>query len=253
MTGSALALALTLVAPAALAARAAHAAPPPRPAPAPKNTAAAEQTKQINAAQATVNEIKADQKRLKDKLTTEFESKEEWKNTAANFKKAQTAYDKAKKDAMRTLAAKPEYKKLLAEKDAARTKVDELNKQREPDPTAIAKAGTDLATKSTALKKLEADAVANDEKVLAAKEAFEVADKEMKALDAEVEGALTSDPDYVAVQQQLDQAEAQVKQLRDAAAAARKQDQQSKAAASRAASAAKTTSTPRRSRGGEGQ
>jgi chromosome segregation ATPase len=219
------ALALSLAAAAAPRANAAQTTPrPPNP-----NT---EARKQISAAQAQVTQIKSDQKRLKDKLMTEFEGKEEWKNTAANFKKAQAAYDKTKKDALKTLTAKPEYKKLVQEKETARLKLDELNKQRDRDPSAITRAGTELANKGTALKKMEADAVANDEKVLAAKEQFDKADKEMKALDQEVEGALTSDPDYVAIQQQLEQAEAQVKQMRDTLAQQQKSAQQSKASAS---------------------
>ena len=216
-----------------------------QPAPNPKTEA----RKQISLAQTEVNNIKAEQKRVKDKLMGEFESKEEWKNTLANHKKAKAEYEKAQKAALRAMAAKPEYKKLSQERQAAQTKYEEINKERSRNPDAIARAGTEVSKLALAMKKMENDAVANDDKALAAKEALEKADKEMKALDEEVEGALMSDPDYIAIQQQLEQAEAQVKQMRDQLAQQTKAEQQSKAAAGRAAS---QTRRPPRAPSGEG-
>ena len=213
-----------------------------QPAPNPK----VEARRQIAAAQVQVNEIKAEQKRVKDQLMGEFESKEEWKNTLTNHKKAKAEYDKAEKAAMRAMTAKPEYKKLAQERQAAQAKYDEIIKQRNPSPDAIARAGTEVSKIALAMKKMENDAVANDDKALAAKEAFEKAEKEMKALEEEVEGALMSDPDYLQIQQQLEQAEAQVKQMRDQLAQQTKSEQQAKAAAGRSA---RPTRTPRGAEG----
>jgi chromosome segregation ATPase len=220
-----------------------------QPAPNPK----AEARKQIAAAQAQVNDIKAEQKRVKDQLMTEFESKEEWKNTLTNHKKAKAEYEKAEKLALRATMAKPEYKKLAEERKAAQADYEEITKQRNPNPDAIARAGTEVSKIALALKKMENDAVANDDKALATKEAFEKAEKEMKALEEEVEGALMSDPDYIQIQQQLEQAEAQVKQMRDALAQQTKSEQQAKAAAGRAASESRRAprGAPRGARGAD--
>jgi chromosome segregation ATPase len=188
---------------------------------------------------------------VKDKLMAEFESKEEWKNTVTTHRKAKAAYDKAKKDALRATHAKPEYKKLVQEREALRTEVEQLQNARNPDPATITRTATELTEKASALKKMEAETVANDDKVLEAKEEYEKAEKEMQALDEEVEGALMSDPDYLAVQQQLEQAEAQVKQMRDQLAQQTKAEQQSKAAAGRAASEARRAAS-RGPRGAEG-
>ena len=208
-----------------------------QPAPNPK----VEARRQISAAQAEVNLIKADQKRVKDQLMTEFESKEEWKNTLANHKKAKSEYEKAQKAALRAAMAKPEYKKIMQEWQAAQAKYEEIIKSRNPNPDAIARAGTEVSKLALARKKMENDAIANDDKALAAKEALEKAEKEMKALDEEVEGALMSDPDYIAIQQKLEQAETQVKQMRDQLAQQTKAEQQSKAAAGRAARPTRAT------------
>src|SRR6476659_7013515 len=79
----------------------------------PKNTALMEARKKINEQRLAVKTLKDEQKKIKDKLTVSFESKEEFKNTSANFKKAKTEYDAARKQALSTLQAKPEYKQLL--------------------------------------------------------------------------------------------------------------------------------------------
>lgn len=198
----------------------AHAAPAtPKP---PQNTAVTDARKRVAEAQQAVNDIKAEQQRIKDKKRAEFETKEEWKNTVATDKKAKAAYEAARKAALTALQNKAEYKQLIKDRDALQKTSEALSKQKDPDPTAIAKNGTAMATKGIAIKNMEKDAQERDEKVLEAKDKMDAAAKNMKALDDEVEGALSTDPDYMALQTQLDQADQQLAQAKQSLADAQK-------------------------------
>ena len=192
---------------------------------------------------------------LLSKLTVSFESKEEFKNTSANFKKAKADYDAARKTALSTVQAKPEYKQLQKDKEALQTKYNAAVAANDKD--AITKVGSDIAAKGIAAKNMEKEAMDADDKALNAKEKLDAAQKEMKALDDEVEANLATDPDYAAIQQQVTQAEADLKQQEDALAQQQKAEQQSHAAASKAASesrraASKSKSSSSSSRSGAG-
>lgn len=212
-----------------------------------RNTALIEARQRVSDAQAALNEIKAEQKRVKDKLMASFESKEEWKTTVENHKKTKAAYEQAKKQALVAAQAKPEYKKLAKDRAALQTKFEEISDKRDPDTDAITRTGTALTEKSFELKKLEDQAVEQDEKVLDAREAFEAADKEMQALDEEVEGALLNDPDNEQILTQLDQAETQLTTAREAYTQMRKSEQEARSAASRAAAESRKASRPAKS------
>jgi chromosome segregation ATPase len=216
-----------------------------------KNQALLDARKRITEAQAAVTELKTEQTRIKEKRRAELETKEEWRNTVAKHKKAKAAYEAARKTALETMKAKPEYKQLIKDRDALQKKQEDLHKQRDADPTAIAKTGTDLATKGIALKKMESESMERDEKALEAKEAFEAAEKEMKALDDEVEGGLVSDPDYAALQQQIEQAELQLTQAKEAAIQMQKAESQARAA-NRPRPTPKSSKPSRSRRGGAG-
>ena len=214
----------------------------------PKNTALQDAQKRITEQQQKVNELKGEQKKIKDKLATQFESKEEFKNTSANFKKAKAEYDAARKAAVTKAQAKPEYKQLAKDKEALQTKYSAAVAARDTDN--IAKLGSDVTAKSIAMKKMETDAMDQDEKAVAAKEKYDAAQKEMKSLDDEVEANLQTDPDYAAIQQQVVQAETELKTQRDALEQQRKSEAQAHAAQSKARSAPKTTSGSSRRGGG---
>jgi hypothetical protein len=211
----------------------------------PRNTVMLEARKRINEAQAVVTDLKAEQKRIKDKVLVEYAEKEEWKNTAANHKKAKAAYEASKKQALTSLQAKPEYKQLVKDRTALQTKLEEVSNQRNADPDVIAKTGTELANKGYAIKKMESEVMTTDEKAVAAKEAFDAAEKEMKSMDEEVEASLQTDPDYAAIQVQVEQAELLVTQAKEAAAAAQKQEAEARRAA-------RPAPAPKKSRGTEG-
>src|SRR5688500_14661016 len=133
--------------------------------------------------------LKAEKDKIKQRLQEEFVEKDEWKDTLNRHKNAKSAFESAKKKALAAVKASPEYKELARERDALVAKQDEMNKKGNADPDEVARVGTELAKKATALKNMEKAAVEEDEKALAAKEEFLAAEKERKALDAEVEDA----------------------------------------------------------------
>lgn len=180
-----------------------------------RNTAVTEARKRVTEALQIVNDLKAEQKRIKDKLINDFGEKEEWRDTVPNLAKAKKAYEAAKRQALLTLKNSPEYKSTLKERDALQLKLEALNKARNPDLNAIRKTGTLLAVEGTKLKKMEGAAVEQDTKALDAKDAFDKADKQMKDLEAEVDAALQSDPEYAQLQLQVDQAEQQLLATKD--------------------------------------
>jgi hypothetical protein len=187
-----------------------------------KNQALIDSRKRITEAQQIVTELKADQKRIKDKKQAEFEAKEEWKNTVANHKKAKTDYENARKAALGNVQKSAAYKQALKDKEAVQAKMEALNGKRDADPEAIQKLGSQLAVKALVVKKMETEAATDDAKTLDAKDALDVADKNMKALEEEVEAALATDPDYAALLTQIEQAETQVAQAKEADIQARK-------------------------------
>jgi hypothetical protein len=231
LSGALLAAGLVLAVPAVSSAQ----APPRQPNP------NAEARKQITAAQQQVNELKKQQAQVKEKLTATFASKEEFKNTVANHKKAKAAWEAARKQAMTAAQAKPEYKQLVKDREALQTKYNDA--QAKSDAEGMRKTGTDLASKGVLIKNMEKDAMEQDDKAIAAKEAFEAAEKEMKALDDEVEAALQTDPDYMQLQQQVTQGEQQLQSQKDALAQQQKSEAQARSAASKAASESKRASS----------
>jgi hypothetical protein len=207
-----------------------------------RNQQLLESRKRVTEAQAIVTDLKAEQKRIKDKKQAEFESKEEWKNTVADHKKAKAAYDAALKAAKAAVLNKPEYKALLKEKETLQAKMEALSGKAGADPDAISKTGSQLSVKALALKRMETEALEQDPKTLDAKDALDVAEKNMKALEEEVEATLATDPDYAALLTQIEQAETQVAAAKEADVAARK--------AARPAPAPRPAKAPRASKRG---
>jgi chromosome segregation ATPase len=213
-----------------------------------KNTAFVEAQKRISESQTKVNELKAEQKRIKEKLSLSFESKEEFKNTTANYKKAKADYDAARKTALAGVQAKPEYKQLVKDKEALQAKYNTAVAAN--DTANISKVGSDIAAKGIKIKNMEKEATDQDDKVVTAKEKLEAAEKEKKSLDDEVEANLATDPDYAAIQQQVTQAETELTQQKEQLAQQKKAEQQAHAAQSKAASESRRAASKSRSSSG---
>jgi hypothetical protein len=176
-----------------------------------------ESRKKVTDAQTALNTLKEDQKRIRDKKRSELEVKEEFKSVVANQKKAKSNYDAAKKTAMAAVQTKPEYKQAVKDKAELQEKYNAILQQgAKADPDVIAKAGSQVSVKSLAIKKMETQGVDDDPKVQDAKDALDIADKDMKALDEEVDAVLTTDPEYTALLTQIEQAELAVAQAKEA-------------------------------------
>ena len=192
-------------------------------------SATAEAKKRIAEMQKELNDLRAEKAKIKNTLLAEFEDKDEWKDTVSRHKKAKAAFESAKKKALQSMKASAEYKDLARERDALVAKQDELQKKRAADPEEVARVGTELAKKATALKNMEKTAVEQDEKALAAKDEFLAAEKEKRTLDAEVEDALLSDPDFEELEGKIEAAETQLMTSKDQLAEQKKSEAQSRA------------------------
>lgn len=235
---SRLALLLSLAMGVCLSAGMAAAQQPPRP-----PNPAAEARKRTLEAQQVVNDLRAEQKRIKDKLIVDFGEKEEWKDTVPNLKKADKEFKAAERAALITMRNSPEYKKLLKEQQELTAKMDGFRTSRNADEKTIIRTGTQLAEVGTKLKKMDGAAVAQDEKATDAKDKLTEAQKKMKDLEKEVDTALQSDPEYIALDQQVLQAEQQLQAAKDQENAARQ--------AQRTARPPAPTKAPRRAQRGD--
>lgn len=191
----------------------------------------AEAKKRIKEMDQELRSLKAEKDKIKARLQSEFLEKDEWKDTLSRHKIAKAAYESAKKKALAKTKASPEYKTLASERAALVAKQDEFTKKGNADPEEISDVGTELAKKATTLKNMEKAAVEQDETALSAKEEYLAAEKERKALDAEVEDALLSDPDFEALDLQIEQAETQLAAAKDQLAQQQKSENAARAAA----------------------
>ena len=177
------------------------------------NSALAEQRRQIKEAEAEVNRIRGEMKKMTTRVSVKYEGKEEWETAKAALKKAETEYETASKKAKAKLYASPEYKAAkdkqlkaeasLAAQQAAGSKANDK---------AMEKAQQDRLDAGLALRKLETEALAADPKIAEAKTKQAEAKKAWDALQDEVKEALKQDPEYMALEQQLEQAQAAVEQ-----------------------------------------
>jgi hypothetical protein len=167
-----------------------------------------ESRKKVTDAQTALNTLKEDQKRIRDKMRGELEGQEEFKSVVANQKKAKANYEAARKAALAAMQAKPEYKQAVKDKAALQEKYNEyLAQGAKADLQAMEKVGSQSAAKGLAIKKMETEGVDQDPKVQDAKDALDIAEKDLKALDEEVDAKLTTDQEYTQLLTQIEQAE----------------------------------------------
>ena len=193
------------------------------------NSALAQSRKAIKEAELEVTKIRSEMTKIKARVSQKFEGKEEWETAQKNLKAAEAAYDQARKRALAKLYASPEYKaakdkQLKAEQTIAAVGAKGSNSK------DLDKAQQDRLDAGLALRKLETDALQGDPKIPEAKDKLEEAKKTWEALQDELKEALELDADYVAAQQQLETAQAQVDsmkaQLAQQAASERQQRRQ---------------------------
>jgi hypothetical protein len=206
-----------------------------------------EARKQIQAAEKEVTKIRADMQKLKLRVQSKFETKDEWEAAQKELKAATDAEAVAKKKAMAKLIARPDYKAAKDKQVQADKQVAALEAQGDKaNLKALEAAQQARIDAGLAIRKIETESLDGDPGVADAKEKLANAKKAWEALQDEVKQALDQDADYQAAQQQLTEAQANVDQMRQQMRAQQAQE----AAARRQAAEAERAS--RRSSGGGG-
>jgi len=196
------------------------------------NPQLAEAKKQIQLAEKEVVRIKQDMQKIKTRISSRYEGKDDWEEAQKNMKAAQAANEAAKKKAMAKVIASPEYKAAKEKQVKADTQVQTLNAQgAKADPKALADAQQARIDSALVVRKLETDAMENDPGVIQSKTKLAEAKKASEALEDELKQALEQDPDYQAAEQELTTAQANVTQMKQSLAQQVTSERQAKRAA----------------------
>lgn len=188
------------------------------------------QRKAVLDAQAAVNDERAKIAQIRARVASLFETKEDWIAAKKAVAEAQAHYDSALKPVMAALLANPDYQKLLADRKAAQEKMDAIKAQPRATDTEGQKAQDDQLSEAAgegvtaryAMTKMEAEAREADGNLGTAKEEMADAKKTMDALQAQITAALQLDPEYIAEQPNLTNAQQALATARAALAAAEK-------------------------------
>ncbi|HTK74192.1 MAG TPA: hypothetical protein VL371_02980 [Gemmataceae bacterium] len=194
--------------------------------------------------EATKN-YQAAQKQLvaaKEKLKAQFMAREDWAKTKKASDKARMEYDAAKHTAMSALDKRPDYKAAKAAKEASEQKLRSGEKLEAGETERL---GQEVLNNGLAMKKIEADYLANDQKYADAKAKYDQSQKEMSLLEGEVDAAAANDPECVAAQQAVDSSKQSLEQARASYAQAAKAEADARAQAAKAKSTSGGTSGSR--------
>jgi hypothetical protein len=183
------------------------------------NTALQEARKNIQLAEKEVVRIRQDMAKIKARIQSRYEGKDDWDEAQKNLKAAQAAEEAAKKKAMAKLVASPEYKAAKEKQTKADAQLVTLNAQGgKADAKALAEAQQARIDSALIVRKLESDAMENDPKVVESKTKVAEAKKASEAMEDELKQALEQDPDYQSAQQELETAQANVTQMKQSLA-----------------------------------
>ena len=199
-----------------------------------QNSALAEQRKQVKEAEAEVIRLRQDMNKMKARIEARFEQKEEWETAKANLKKAEAAHEQARKHVLMKLYASPEYKAAKDKQLKSEQTMQTLQSSGKANPAALEKAQGDRWESGLALRNMETAALAGEPKVAEGKAQVAEARKAWEALQDEVKEALEQDPEYLAAQQQLEQAQASHEQMKMAMAQQAAADREARRAAAEA-------------------
>jgi hypothetical protein len=161
-------------------------------------------------------------------------AREDWAKTKKTNDKARQEFDAAKIAAMATLEKRPDYKSAKAAKEAAEQKSRSSDKT---DQAEVERLAQEIMNNGLAMKKIEMEFLANDQRYADAKAKYDQSQKEMSLLEGEVDAAAANDPECVAAQQAVDGAKQQLEQARTSLAQAAKADAAARAAAAKSKSA----------------
>lgn len=215
-----------------------------------QNSATAQAGKQVNEARQNVQKIEQQIAKIKTRVKAQLLAKPEFTSINAEFKRAQKAFDDAKKQALASLHNKPEYQAMLKEREEAIAKRDAAGSGgAQVSDEELNKANDTIFKDGQALKKMENGALADDAKYQDAKTKLDAAKSKVDEVDNQVTEALKNDAEYQQDLQSLDQAKQQLEQARQQMAQAAQQEQQAREAAAKA----RSQSTGGSSGGGRGR
>jgi hypothetical protein len=199
------------------------------------NSALAEQRRQKQEADAEVARLQKEVKKVKDRIQAKYETKEEWETAKTELKAAETAYDGARKKAVAKLYSRPDYKAAKDKQLKSEQALQALQSSAKPNEKDLAKAQQDRLEAGIALRKLETAALAEEPKVGETKEKVAEAKKAWEALQDELKEALAGDPEYLAAQDQLAQAQQMAEQMKMSLAQQAAADREARRAAAEGA------------------
>lgn len=190
-----------------------------------QNSATAQAGKQVNEARIGVQKIEQQITRIKTRVRAQLLAKPEFAAATQEYKRAETAFDQAKKQAMNTLHNKPEFLAMTKERDEAMAKRDAAgNGGAQVSDDELNKANDIIFRDGQALKKMEDRALADDTKYQDAKTKRDAAKVKVDEVDSQVADALKADSEYQQLTQSLDQAKQQLEQARQQLAQAAQQE-----------------------------
>jgi len=199
------------------------------------NTQSQQAGKAVNKAQADLNKLQQDINKITTRVRTQLLAKPEWSQVVAAKHTAETSADAARKAALVTVHNKPEYKALVKERDDAQQVVTAYNTPGSSVPQAdFDKASNTLVTDGFAMKKMEMDALKEDDKYKEAATQLEAANAKMKEVDAQVQATLKDDAEYQGVLKQVDAAKTSLANAKTQLAQARQQEEAARQAQAKA-------------------
>lgn len=180
-----------------------------------QNSATAQAGKQVNEARVGVQKIEQQIARIKTRVRAQLLAKPEFASINAEYKRAETAYEQARKQAVNTLHSKPEYLAMVKEREEAMAKRDAAGAGgAQVSDDELNKANDTIFKDGQALKKMEDRALADDVKYQDAKAKRDAAKVKVDEVDSQVSEALKNDSEYQQLTQSLDQAKQQLEQAR---------------------------------------
>lgn len=213
----------------------------------PAQSATAEQRKQVKEAEAEVIRIRADMTKIKARTQAKYEAKEEWETAKKDLKDAESAYQSARRKVISKLNANPQYKAAAAKALKADKQLSELQADPKASAKEFDKAHQARLEAGLALRKMETSAMAADPNVAETKQKLADARKTWDALQDEVKESLEQDPEYVAAQDMLTQAQEAHMQMKMSLAQTAAGEREARRAA---AESRRSAGTPPRSGGG---
>ncbi len=173
-----------------------------------------EARKQLKLAEAEVTRVRGDMGKIKTRFAARYEGKAEWEEAQKNLKKAEAAYTAANKKALNKLQQSKEYQALREKQLMADEQVTAMQGKAKVDKKLLDKALQDRTDAAIQMRKLEAQLVQDDPALTAAKENRATANKTWEALQEELDEAVKQDPDYQALEAEMETAQANVEQVK---------------------------------------